>query len=132
MAAADQSALVGLADMSTISHMFPLALVRQMTRTGCSNEVESAQQDISDAYDEIDTYRGLTELQKENLKDMIRFSPDPLYTSWRILEAADNGQIVGAYIRWNAGFQYFIDGRSEGNDDNEVGQLWGVRGTCRC
>jgi hypothetical protein len=70
----------------------------------------------------IDTYRCLGERQKQDLKNMVEFSPNPSRTATFIHAAEAKGRLVEEYMGWRRGFRFFIDGgRGKGNKGSQVG-----------
>jgi hypothetical protein len=133
MATVQQAEPEGAPDIRTISRIIPLKLIGKMEHAQGDPDDEYVKEQISEAHAKIDEYPGLNDPQKQNLKDMIRFSPDPVRTLESIYVAATHGQLVAAYTRWAMGFQYFADGgRGMTNSASQVGPTMAIAATRSC
>jgi hypothetical protein len=93
------------------------------TLGGSSTEYESEEvaRLIEHAHNKISKDRRLTDQQKEDMRNLIKFSPNPGRTADRI---GCTSKLDVAHSQWSLGFQYFIDsGRGKGERETEVSIL---------
>jgi hypothetical protein len=109
-------------DITMCPTIVPQNFLAKLRGSSTEYEGENVVQLIEHAHAKINKDRRLTDQQKEDIRNLIKFSPNPGRTADRI---GCTSKLDVAHSRWSLGFQYFIDsGSGKGERQSEVSTLF--------
>jgi hypothetical protein len=124
MASAPAAGSAGLRALNRISEIVSQDVFKRLNlqHTPNGSDGQYIATVVAAAHARIDTYHCLGERQKQDLKNIVKFSPNPSRTATFIHAAEAKGRLVEEYMGWRRGFQFFIDGgRGKRNRGSQVG-----------
>jgi hypothetical protein len=107
-----------VADLTELSKIVNRDQLRRLLLSRSEPDTEQDSKRVAAAIDKIESHPRLSKFQKDDLKHMLKFSPDPERTAEQMKVLPD---LLIAYYDWEAGFDFFIHGgRGKGMKDIQV------------